>query len=95
MAAQSFGSLRSAYRLTDLTVILADGSKPIGNLCRNSSTKVLLAIKRGQQMRLPDNELIKENSEQALSGAYLATSMSATGTQQTIDAAAALSVCRG
>jgi activator of HSP90 ATPase len=27
--------------------------------------KVLLATKREQQMRLPDNELIKENSEQA------------------------------
>ena len=37
---------------------------------------MLLATKREQQMRLPDNELIKENSEQApsLSVACLATS---------------------
>ena len=69
-------SLKLACRLTDSTAIPVDGSKPIGNQCRNSSTRVLLATKREQQMRLPDNELTKENSEQApsLSVACLATS---------------------
>jgi hypothetical protein len=45
MAVRNFALLRSAYRLTDSTVILADGSKCIGNQCRNSSTTALLATK--------------------------------------------------
>jgi|SRR6516165_5892707 len=76
MVERNCTSLKLACRLTDSTAIPVDGSKPIGNQCRKSSTRVLLATKREQQVRLPDNELTKENSEQApsLSVACLATS---------------------
>ena len=39
-------SLRSAYRLTDSTVILADGWTRIGNQCTSSLRRALSAIKR-------------------------------------------------
>jgi hypothetical protein len=67
MAAQSFTSRRSAYRLTDSTVILADGPKHTGNQCRNSSKRALSATKREQQVQRLGNELIKEISEEASS----------------------------
>ena len=60
---RNFASLRSAYRLTDWTVILADGSKRIGNQCTSSSTRALSATKREQQVRRPGNGLIKAISE--------------------------------
>ena len=63
MAAQNFGFLRSACRLTDLTVILADGSKHIGDQCKTSLRRAPLVIKRAQQVRRLDSELIKEISE--------------------------------
>ena len=53
---------------TDSTATLGDGSKPIGNQCRNSSTKALLATKREQQVQQPGNELIKESSETGILG---------------------------
>jgi|SRR6516165_4256549 len=63
MAAQNFGFLRSACRPTDLTVILADGSKHIGDQCKTSLRRAPLVIKRAQQVRRLDSELIKELSE--------------------------------
>ena len=41
MVARSFASRRLAYRLTDSTVIPADGSRRIGNQCRSSSKRAL------------------------------------------------------
>src|SRR6516165_6840284 len=46
-------------------VILADGSKRIGNQCTNSSTRALSATEREQQVRRPGNGLIKAISEWA------------------------------
>jgi hypothetical protein len=63
MVARNCASLRLACRLTGSTAILVDGSKPIGNPCRNSSTRALLATEPEQQEQQPGNELIKEISE--------------------------------
>ena len=49
-------SLRSAYRLTDWTVILADGSKRIGNQCTSYLTRAISASKREQQVRRPGTD---------------------------------------
>ena len=56
-------SRRSAYRLTDSTVILADGLKRTGNQCRISLRRAPLVIKRAPQVRRLDSELIKGLSE--------------------------------
>jgi len=60
---RNFASLRSAYRLTDSTVILADGWTRIGNQCTSSLRRALSAIKREQQVRRPGDGLIKAISE--------------------------------
>jgi hypothetical protein len=68
MAVQSFASRRSAYRLTDSTVILADGLKHIGDQWMNSLIRARLVTKRAQQVWRLGSELIKEISEEA--GSY-------------------------
>ena len=60
---QSSASRRSAYHRTASTVILADGSKHIGNQCRNSLKRAPSVTKRAWQVRRLGSELIMEISK--------------------------------